>query len=92
MKTHDNKNATPSEIPAQSGQTVSDNNHSGKYKVLFHLAQRSYGTAIVEAVSFDDARRKANLLDLCDVNDWEVLEDDMSVDSVELVSEGTANE
>jgi hypothetical protein len=93
MKTDKNsQTATTSGTLPQPEQTVSDSNHYKKYKVFFLLSQRSYGSTMVEATSLHYARQGAKEIQLSDVDNWEVFEDKMSVDSIELVSEGKAND
>ena len=88
-----NNTPTRSAANAHEGQTAADTNPPKKFKVLFHLAQRSYGTAIVEASSQNEAREKAGEASLLDVNDSrEVFEDEMTVDSVEPISEGKSHD
>lgn len=77
---------------AHEGQTAADTNPPKKFKVSFILVQHSYGTTIVEAQSLDEARRGAKHVQLSDVDDWEEFEDQMTVHSVELVSEGQSHD
>jgi len=83
-----NHTPTRSAANAHNGQTAADTNHREKYMVIFILAQRSSGSAIVEASSPEEARQKASLIDMNDVGDWNVYEDEMSVETVEAVDEG----
>jgi len=89
---------TPNNTPTRSadiaheGQTAADTNHREKYIVIFILAQRSTGSAIVEASSPEEAQQKASSIDMNDVGDWNVYEDEMSVETVEAVAEGNSHD
>jgi hypothetical protein len=83
-----NNTPTRSAAIAHEGQTAADTNYREKYMVIFVLVQRSTGSAIVEANSPEEARQKASRIDMNDVNDWEVYEDEMSVDTLDVVDEG----
>ena len=62
------------------------------FEVMFVLTQRSSGAVLIQAASADEARRKAGQLDLCDVANWEIFEDQMDIESVDLAGEGQDDE
>jgi len=83
-----NNTPTRSAANAHEGRTAADTNPPKKFKVFFYLVQRSVGSTTVEAPSRHEARSAAKHVQLCDVDDWEVFEDKMTVHSVEPLSEG----
>jgi hypothetical protein len=91
MKIKNNK-PTRSASNAHEGQTAADTNSRNEYKIIFLRAQRSYGNAVVEAASLDEARQKASKIAMYEVEHWNISEDEMSVDSVEPVEGGRDDE
>jgi hypothetical protein len=93
MKNNQNNNTpTPSETPAQSGQTVSDINHSKKYEVTLFWAQYNQAKVIIEAGSFAEAEEKANDLQADEVEDWNPVDGDLSVVSVDQMDGGKSHD
>ena len=91
MTTHNNT-PTRSTTDAHEGQTVADTNPTQDYEVFLILAQRSTGRIIISAANHEEARKKAEQLTLCDIDNWEVYEDEMTIESVEAISEGQDND
>jgi hypothetical protein len=85
-----NNTPTRSATNAHKGQTVADTNQLNKYEVMLILAQRSSGSVIIEASSPEEARQKAE--EISEVFNWEIYEDEITVESVEPASEGQSND
>ena len=92
MKTNQNNQITPSEIPPQSGQVISDNNPLKKYEVEVYLTEYKYATVILEAASEDEAGDKALELTDEELGGWKLADRDQYVASVEPVSEGKSHD
>jgi hypothetical protein len=87
-----NNTPTRSAVNAYEGQTAADTNHFNKYKVIFRINLRGYASTVVEATSRSEAKRGAKQVELRDVDDYKIVEDKMTVDSVVLVSEGQSHD
>ena len=92
MKTDKNSRtqSTTSGALSHPELAVPDTNSSVKYKVTLILAQRSSGSVLIEAASLEDARKQAEVIS--EVFNWEIFEDEISVESIELVSGGQSHE
>lgn len=65
-------------------QAVPTTNAGESFEVFLVLAQRSSGQVLIEAKTPDEARQNASRLGPHEVDNWEVFEDEMSVESVEI--------
>ena len=91
MKTDKNsRTTTTSGTLPQPEQTVSDSNQREQYEVTLILTQRSSGSVIIEASSAEEARREAEKIN--EVFNWEIYEDEMTIESVKLASEGNSHD
>ena len=87
MKTYKNSQATTAKgnlSQSEYERAVPATNTTNKYEVVLILAQKSSGSVIIEATTPEEARQKASQLELYEVQDWNVFEDEMSVESVQL--------
>ena len=82
---------TRSATNAHEGQTVADTNQPKAYRANFILTQRSSGSAIVSAISPEEALKMADKLDLSDIDNWEVYEDEMTLEFIDS-EEGQSHE
>ncbi len=57
------------------------------YKVLFHYAQYSQATEIIEATSLAEAKRKADKMDTLDISEFDPVDGELSVENVDLIEE-----
>ena len=79
--------------PQPSLQQPEDTNaHPAIYEVWLILAQRSSGRVLIEAASFEDAQRKAEKIQMDEVDNWEIFEDILDVEAVETMNGGNSNE
>ncbi len=87
MKTDKNSQATTTSgtLP-QPEQAVPDTNQLPIYEVILVLAQRSSGRVLIEAPTPEDAKQRARELEIDEVHNWEVFEDEMEIESVELAN------
>ena len=83
---------TPSGTTAQPQQTVPDNNHSNKYEVTLRWTQYNIAKVIIEAASLAEAEEKAEEIESDEIDDWNPVDGELYVDSVEPVSEGKSHE
>jgi hypothetical protein len=86
------KKPTRSAANSHNGQTAADTNNAKKFEVSLLLVQRSSGRVVIEAATIDEARLKASKIKMREVDDWNVIEDDMFVESVVFISGGQDNE
>jgi hypothetical protein len=93
MKTDKN-----SHTPSTSGtdthpeQAIPDTKPHSIFEVTFVLAQRSSGRLRIEAATLQEAQAKAKETSMEDVDNWDIFEDDLAVESVELINGGQSHE
>ena len=58
------------------------------YEVLFQYVQYSKATEIIEATSLEEAERQANAMDAADISDFDPVDGELLVESVDLIEEG----
>jgi len=57
------------------------------YKVLFHYAQYSQATEIIEATSLEEAIEKADEMGAEDIGEFDPVHGELSVENVDLIEE-----
>jgi hypothetical protein len=86
------KSPTRSATNAHEGQTAADTNQLKKFEVELHWTQHNTATVIVEASSHAEAEEMADEIQSDEVDDWNPVDGDLSVESVELVDGGDRHE
>jgi len=89
MKTTSPK-PTCSASKAHNGQTAADTKK--KYEVRLYWTQYNHATLIIEAQSLAEAEEMADNIESEDVDDWNPVEGELTVDSIEPVEGGQDNE
>lgn len=88
MKTNQDKQPTPSENP----HADSDTNQRKQYEVILTFTQQSRVSVIIEADTLEEAQEKAEEIYPDEVEDWNPVNDEVSVESVEPIKEGKTHE
>ena len=91
-KTDKNSNETRSGTQSKIEQLSTDTNQLPIYEVILVLAQRSSGRVLIEAPTPEQAKQSAKEIRIDEVDNWEVFEDEIDVESVELANGGQSDE
>jgi hypothetical protein len=90
MKQKTNKpKSTCSKLARRNGNAGNDNKPLMKYEAELFWTQHNCATVIIEARSLQEAERKADELSSEDIDDWNPVDGELFVNSVELASGGS---
>lgn len=87
MKTK-TKTSTRSASNAHKGQTTADTNNLKEFEVYIFRAQHGHGRIVVEAATLEEAQKMANNIRPDEIEDWDIYDAQVYVDSVEPVDKG----
>jgi len=62
------------------------------FEVLFFYTQHGVATEVIEAKNLAEAKRKADKMEMEDISDFDPVNEELSVESVEQVEEGNSHD